>query len=77
MKQVIIKDKAKYLKEHYPFVGVPGLSEKRICIHCDQIFTVRDYKVFRQVPGCKPEDELIFCPHAPDCDGMVIDWIPV
>jgi hypothetical protein len=73
MKEVIIKNKGKYLKDHYPFYGVPKLSEKRICIHCDQIFTVRDYKVFRFPGG----NDLICCPNTPRCNGTVIDWMSV
>ncbi|MCK9426721.1 MAG: hypothetical protein M0Q21_11835 [Ignavibacteriaceae bacterium] len=70
MKEIIIKDKQKYLAEHYPFVGIPKLTDKRQCIHCDNIFTVGNYKVFKDKNG----DEFICCPNAPNCDGMVIDW---
>ncbi len=73
MKEVIIKDKQKYLEEHYPFDDLPKLTDKRRCIHCDSIFTVGNYKVYIDDFG----DELIYCPIAPDCDGTVIDWMSI
>lgn len=72
MKEVIIADKQKYLDENYPFEDVPQLSDKRYCLHCGQTITVGDYKVFID----DDENELIFCPKAPECDGTVIDWMP-
>ncbi len=73
MKEIIIKDKQKYLKENYPFEGVPKLKDKMRCIHCDMIFTVADFKVFKDNSGF----EFICCPNSPDCDGTVIDWFEV
>jgi hypothetical protein len=72
MIEVIVIDKGSYLEENYPFEDVPELSEKRRCIHCDQVFTVKDFKVFRD--GLS---EYICCPNAPECDGTVIDWFGV
>jgi len=71
MREIIIEDKQKYFYENYPFEDPPGLTDKKRCIHCDQIITVGDYKVFKDNEG----DEFIYCPNAPDCDGTVIDWI--
>lgn len=73
MKEVKIEDKEKYLKEHYPFENIPNLRDQRRCIHCDRIFTIGDYKVFID----EDDEELIYCPYAPECDGTLIDWIPV
>ncbi|MBN3584412.1 hypothetical protein JYB64_18610 [Algoriphagus aestuarii] len=70
MEEVIVKDKQKYLAKNYPFGDIPKLSEKRLCIHCDSVFTVGDYKVFKVKSG----EEFICCPNAPECDGTVIDW---
>jgi hypothetical protein len=71
MEEIFIVDKQKYLDENYPFEGIPSLNDKKRCIHCDQIITVGNYKVFKNYEG----DEFICCPNAPDCDGTVIDWI--
>lgn len=71
MKFKEIKDKASYLKNNYPFVGVPKLTDKNRCIHCNKDFIVGDYKV--QIENGK---EYIVCPNAPTCDGTLIDWIP-
>jgi hypothetical protein len=71
MKEMIVEDKKRYLEENYPFVGVPDLAEKRMCIHCGEIITVGDYKVLKGEDGF----EYICCPNAPECNGTVIDWI--
>ena len=74
MTEIKIADKKKYLEDNYPFGGVPQLYEKRECLHCGKIITVGDYKVYRD------EDdgfEYICCPHAPECDGTIIDWMPL
>lgn len=78
MKFIEVTDKKDYLAEHYPFVGVPSLTDKRKCLHCDKIFTIGDFKVALQYhPFLKKELEFIVCPTAPDCDGTVIDWVQV
>lgn len=71
MEEVEIKDKKTYLKEHYPFDGVPSLSEKRFCIHCEKTIAVGDFKVFKNLDDGM---EYICCPNAPECSGTVIDW---
>jgi len=72
-KEVIIKDKQKYLDEKYPFGEIPKLTDEKYCLHCGKVITVGDYKVFID----DLDSELIFCPNAPKCDGTVIDWLPV
>ena len=68
-----IENKQEYLNDHYPFSKVPKLTDKKICIHCDNVIRVGDYKV---EVGWNDE-EYIVCPNAPDCSGTVIDWISV
>lgn len=70
MKEIIIQNKQKYLDENYPFADKPKLTDKKCCIHCDNIITVGDFKVFK----LEDDVELIYCPNAPDCNGTVIDW---
>jgi hypothetical protein len=70
MKEIIITDKEKYLVDHYPFVDTPKLTDKKLCIHCEKVIVVGDYKVFQD----KDNTEYICCPNAPDCDGTLIDW---
>lgn len=72
-KRYLSRTKKKYLKAQELFDEVPDLSEKRQCLHCNQIFTVGDYKVFKDRLGF----ENICCPNAPKCSGTVIDWMPV
>jgi hypothetical protein len=71
MREIIIKDKEKYLSENYPFSEIPDLLDQKRCIHCDSIVTVGDYKVFSDETGF----EYICCPNAPKCNGTIIDWI--
>lgn len=73
MTELRIDDKQKYLYENYPFADPPKLTDKKECIHCGDIISVGDFKVFKDEFG----DEYICCPNAPDCDGTVIDWMPV
>ncbi len=73
MEQIIIKDKQQYLNDNYPFDEVPNLTDQRLCIHCDAVFTVGDYKVFKDQSG----DAFSCCANATDCDGTVIDWFQV
>lgn len=70
MKEIEVKDKQKYFTEKYPFENPPKLTDIKRCIHCDNIINVGDFKVFKDEIG----GEYICCPHAPDCDGTVIDW---
>lgn len=71
MKEIKIKYKQDYLNEKYPFGEATKVTEKKRCIHCDEIIIVGDFKVFAD----DEEFEFICCPNAPDCDGTVIDWI--
>ncbi len=47
MTEIKIEDKQKYLNENYPFAEPPELTEKKNCIHCGEIITVGDFKVFK------------------------------
>jgi len=67
-----IKDKASYLEQHYPFLEIPKLTDKKHCIHCGKDFVVGDYKV--ELSG---GEEFIVCPNSPECDGTLLDWIKV
>ena len=73
MEEITIKNKQKYLDESYPFEPTPDLIDKKKCIHCDTVFTVGDFKVFKDEDG----EEYICCPNAPACDGTVIDWFDI
>ena len=73
MEEVFIEDKQKYLNENYPFGNVPSLEYEGCCIHCDNIFKVGKYKVFKD----EDDEEYICCANAPVCNGTVIDWIPL
>jgi hypothetical protein len=73
MEELIIKNKQEYLNDNYPFADTPKLTDKQRCIHCDSVFTVGDYKVFKDKNGI----EFICCPNATDCNGTLIDWFSV
>jgi len=69
-----IKDKQLYLNTHYPLVGVPKLTDRRFCIHCEQWFTVKDYRVQLEYGFSGKKVKYIVCPNAPECDGTLLDW---
>lgn len=73
MKEIIITDKQEYLNAEYPFENPPQLTDKMKCIHCGEIITVGDYKVYKDDYG----EEYICCPNTPDCNGSIIDWMPL
>lgn len=73
MEEVFVSDKQAFINEEYPFEGVPKLTDKFRCLHCGEVITVGDYKVFKDETG----DKYICCPNAPECDGTIIDWIDV
>ena len=72
MKELIVKDKQKYLDENNLFVTPLKITDKKRCIHCDSIITVGDYQVYTDKRG----EEYICCPNAPECNGTIIDWMP-
>lgn len=73
MKEIFVEDKQKFLDENYPFEEAPKLTDKRCCLHCHRVFTVGDYKIYKE----EGDDFLyIYCPYTPDCNGTVIDWLP-
>jgi hypothetical protein len=72
MEFIYIKDKKNYLKENYPYLTVPKLTDKKHCIHCDKDILVGDFKVI-----IKDKIEYIVCPNTPKCNGDVTDWIDV
>jgi hypothetical protein len=71
MQELVIDNKQVYFDKNYPFTDPPKLTDKKRCIHCDNVITVGDYKVYKDKSGM----EYISCPNSPDCNGSVIDWI--
>ena len=43
-----VGEKAKVLRDLYPFVGVPSLQEKRYDLHEGKVFRVVDFQVVRE-----------------------------
>ena len=66
------EDKPQLLEQLYPFVGVPSLDEKRMDLHENQEFFVRDFKVVRE-SGMN----MLVSPYYYRSGGSVIDWMPV
>ena len=75
MKEIFIKDKQKFLDEQPPPFDRYKLTDKVRCIHCGEVVTVGDYKIFKE----EGDDFLyIYCPNAPEnCNGSIIDWVDV
>ena len=51
-------EKEKFLKREYPF-EIPKMDDRRLCIHCDEIIRVGDFKVEIQSDG----EKYIICPN--------------
>ena len=74
MEEVFVEDKQKFLNEEYPLGDAPTFTDKFRCLHCGEVITVGDYKIFKE----QGDDVLyIYCPNAPECDGTIIDWVDV
>jgi hypothetical protein len=72
MEEIFVEDKQKFLDEQPPPFGGCKLTDKVRCIHCREVFSVGDYKIFKE----KGDEFLyIYCPNAPECNGTIIDWI--
>lgn len=72
MKEIFVEDKQRFLDEQPPPFDGYKLTDKVRCIHCGEVVTVGDYKIFKE----KGDDFLyIYCPNAPECDGTIIDWV--
>ena len=73
MTEIKVEDKQKYFNANYPFADPPELADRQECMHCGEIIIVGNFKVFKHDSGF----EFICCPNAPECNGTVIDWLPV
>ncbi len=63
--------KQAYLDEHYPFEGVPNLSDRKYDLHANMHFIVRDYMLVRE-----NGTNFIVSPYYYESGGTVIDWMP-
>lgn len=67
-REIEIKDKKKYFKEHSPFKH--NINSHVNCLHCDAVYPLIDYKVVKEAYG-----DFICCKYWPDCDGTVMDMM--
>ncbi len=64
------EDKAKVLRELYPFANPPSVEDRLFCLHEEKTFRVGDFKVIRE-----DERNYLVSPYYAKSGGMVIDWI--
>lgn len=64
-----MSEKKAYLEKHWSSID---FNDKKTCIHCSQQIKVSDFKI-EVLNGF----EYICCPNAPQCDGTIIDWMPL
>ncbi|MDB6094482.1 MAG: hypothetical protein JWM32_2044 [Verrucomicrobia bacterium] len=61
--------KAEVLALLYPFVGCPKLTARKLDIHENKKFVIRDFKVVRERGA-----NLLVSPYYYNSGGTVIDW---
>ena len=64
------RDKAKVLRELYPFYPVPDINDTKYCLHEEKNFKVASFKVIRE-----DNRNYLVSPCYAKSGGMVIDWI--
>ncbi len=71
VEEYLIPDERKEEVLHllYPFIPVPSLDDELLDGHEDQLFTVRDFKVYRE-----GNSNVLASPYYPVGGGTVIDW---
>ena len=73
--EISVKNKMNYLESYSPFAdSVKEFNDKVECIHCGNKFVLNEFKVVREMAYGK---EYIVCKHYPECDGSIIDFVPV
>lgn len=65
------EDKAKVLKDLYPFENAPSVEDRLFCLHEGEYFRVGDFKVIRE-----DNRNYLVSPYYAHSGGMVIDWMP-
>ena len=66
------ESKEKVLKEIYPFVPCPDINEKRLDIHEQKVFCIKEFRVIREC-----NRNFLVSPFFPRSGGMVVDWAPL
>jgi hypothetical protein len=65
------EDKAKVLRDLYPFDNPPSVEDRLFCLHEEKYFRVGDFKVIRE-----DGRNYLVSPFYDKSGGMVIDWMP-
>lgn len=69
-------EKGFYLRHHCIRLNIPNMEDEMICLQCNSLFKVKDFKVVITTCDCCNEYmEYIVCPNAPDCEGDMLDWV--
>lgn len=66
------EDKAKVLRDLYPFDNPPSVEDRMFCLHEEKTFRVGDFKVIRE-----DGRNYLVSPFYAKSGGMVIDWMPL
>ena len=65
------QEKTKVLKEIYPFIPCPEITEERFDLHEQKTFCIKDFRVIREC-----NRNFLVSPYYPRSGGMVVDWLP-
>jgi hypothetical protein len=76
-REIIIpkENREDYFNKNTPFHTRLHEYGKCQCCHCWKVINPFEYKVF--VDAEDGDFESICCPNAPECDGTLIDWVPL
>lgn len=69
-------DKKTFLERHWPYLSVPSLDTKMTCIHCRDVYDMREYRVHGwewQTPTRIQRDMKIVCKNHETCGGNAMD----
>lgn len=66
------QEKTKVLREIYPFIPCPEITEERFDLHEQKSFCIKDFRVIRE-----SNRNFLVSPYYPRSGGMVVDWLPI
>lgn len=67
-----------FLKKNWPFMSIPSLDTMMTCVHCRDVYPMREYKVHGyqwQTPTRVQRDMKVVCKNHETCGGTARDMV--